>query len=201
MKKEQGLGGRFACGVLCIALLFTINIADGQPVMDDGRQLSSLDSVIYDYLKDVDNYKPPGGTEFLRKIEFDLDQDGLTDVLLSGHYKGGWGNAGGEWTVYYQTSKSVFKKCQETFFMYPDVSRYDLNNHVLMSYHRLGCCLGSIGFFKIENCSFKLVENKRLDEETGIVIHEEISKEFIGMTEFKMYTAEVIPGTKEWIWR
>ena len=145
-----------------------------------------LQNVTKDYISDINDFIYDNNKESLNRILIDLNDDGLIDVLLSGYYKGSWSNAGGSWTVYYQTENDGFEKCKNTIFMYPDVARYDKNNSQIILYSRMGCCEGSVVFKKIMNCNTEIIKQIKIEGETGDEVSLKVDSIFNKYNKFEL---------------
>lgn len=143
---------------------------------------------INDYVSDIDEFLYERATESLFKIVMDINGDKREDILLSGYYKGGWGNSGGEWTVYLN-GQSNFMKCDKKFVMYPNTARLDPKESSILTYGRLGCCDGSLNQIKLNDCNIKntLIEKYETDSD----IENKINQHFTGLTEFVTYKAQI----------
>lgn len=147
---------------------------------------------IKDYLSDKDKFLYDGASERLFKIIQDLDNDHDQDILLSGYYKGGWGNSGGEWTIYLNTLEGI-KKCDEKISLYPSTARFDSNNSSILTYGRLGCCDGKLSRVSLNNCKLRIetIENFENDKE----IAEKINAHFSDKLKFSTQSVAIL-GTE-----
>tara|TARA_R110002167_G_C12363367_1_gene623405 strand:- start:63 stop:620 length:558 start_codon:yes stop_codon:yes gene_type:complete len=150
--------------------------------------------VTSDYLSDIDKYLYDGAQERLSRIVLDINNDGLTDVLMSGYHKGEWGNGGGLWTIYFQQPKDSFLIGKNKIFMHPDVARFNVNKAEIIKYSGLGCCEGIISYFKIRDLNTELKKSIKLKESNGYKISSKIDSIFyseIGLEKFNVEKANV----------
>ena len=165
----------------CLIIPFLLAVT--QTFSQRNSTSSFIDVVTTDYLTDIEDYVFNDRKEILYLIEQDFNDDGRKDVMISGYYKGAWGNAGGEWDVYYQLD-SGFKKCERIMFMYPDAAGYDASKNQIVLYSRMGCCQGSVVTVKLSDCNASIVDSKDFQEETGDLVAEEISPYFTNLIKF-----------------
>lgn len=143
-----------------------------------------------DYISDIDRYVMGESKETIQRIIQDFNNDGLVDVMISGYYKGGWANSGGNWTLYYQNSPDSMEKCDEIIFMHPDATWYNQTETQLLSYHRMGCCEGRLSFIKISACQNTLVNSIEIREETGDEVEIKLDSILQRQTLFKKFEYE-----------
>ncbi len=115
----------------------------------------------------------PDNEKLLRSI-IDLNSDGLNDLLISGSQSGDWGNAGGNWKIYFQKANGSFEKSSEELFMHPLATYFDSMNNRLLIYQRLGCCEGIVANYMFENYQLKFLDSKKLKNKSSMDQSEEI---------------------------
>lgn len=131
------------------------------------KNKSFKQKAIADYTKDVKRHIGPNEKERLYLIQEDFNLDGKKDILISGYYKGAWGNAGGEWTAYFQTDIG-FRKCPDITFMNHEAAKFDSISGYIRAYSRINAIEGSYSERKLSiDCSDQIKNQKNLSGEEG----------------------------------
>jgi hypothetical protein len=154
-----------------------------------------LTNVTVDYLSDIKKYILNFGEERLSRIVKDLNNDGLPDVLISGYYKGEWGNGGGTWTVYYQKPKNSFLIGEKNIFMHPKSAKCNIYKKEIITYNRLGCCEGIVSYFKILDFNINFEKSIKIKENIRIKLDSIFNTE-IGFENFIVEKAIFKDSTK-----
>lgn len=96
------------------------------------------------------------------RILYDFNNDGKIDVALSSNDT--WGNAGGEWTIYFMQSNKKYvvgnmeskakgkTKITQNVFFDPEsacIIKDKADTNIFIAYHRMSCCEGSIAYYKV----------------------------------------------------
>ena len=155
-------------------------------------------TVIKDYISDIHKYKygTSGRDETIYLIEEDLNLDGKKDILISAYWKGEWGNAGGEWRVYFQTD-SQFVKCSEAVFMNHEAARFDSITGNIITYVRINANQGIYKVKKINtNCKKETGHQTTLKGENGGDVNAELKIMWGSRKEFKVLVGTVHSNSK-----
>lgn len=122
---------------------------------------------IADYTKNIKRHIGPNEKEQLYLIQEDFNLDGKKDILISGYYKGAWGNAGGEWTIYFKNDTG-FTKCDQTIFMNHEAAKFDSINGYILSYSRINAIEGIYIESKLSiDCIDKIKNQKTISGNEG----------------------------------
>lgn len=113
--------------------------------------------------------------ENLFRSILDLNSDGLNDLLISGYQSGDWGNAGGNWKIYFQKKNGSFEKCSEELFMHPLATYFDSMKNKLLIYKRLGFNEGLIMNYVFENYQLKFLDSMKIKNKSSTDQSEEIN--------------------------
>ena len=117
--------------------------------------------------KDTFNYT-------FHRIVYDFNNDGMPDVALSTNDT--WGNAGGEWTIYFmQVNKKYVKgnvelkqqkgkkKIAGNLFFDPattSIKKEQTGKSCFIIYHRMSCCDGNIAYYNIYKNKLQLYKSE-----------------------------------------
>lgn len=99
--------------------------------------------------------------QLLIKIEYDFNNDHLTDLALS--ESSSWGNAGGEWSIYLREANGNFRSIG-TLFFHPDAISLDLQQQsrsILRAYIRSNAGEGNLVTYSLSSTGLKK-ESERL---------------------------------------
>ncbi|WP_026775358.1 VCBS repeat-containing protein [Polaribacter sp. Hel_I_88] len=133
-----------------------------------------LNNCIHDYISKTKNRVFEPDNENLFRSIIDLNNDGLNDLLISGFQSGDWGNAGGNWKIYFQKPNGSFEKCSEELFMHPLATYFDSMKNKFLLYRRLGSSEGLIMNYVFENYYLKFLDSMKINNKSSVAQSEEI---------------------------
>lgn len=126
-----------------------------------------LTQSINDYISTTKKRVFDTDNENLFRSIIDLNNDGLNDLLISGYQSGEWGNAGGNWSIYFQKSDGFFEKCDKEIFLHPLAPYFDAIESKLIIYQRLGSSEGVLAFYKFDKYELKFIKSKKISNNSG----------------------------------
>lgn len=127
-----------------------------------------LSKSINDYISTTKKRVYDSEKENLFRSIIDLNNDGLNDLLISGNQSGEWGNAGGNWKIYFQKPNGSFEKCTAELFMHPLASYFDVTKNKLLVYQRFGANEGLIVNYEFENYQLKIIDSLKIKNKSSI---------------------------------
>lgn len=92
----------------------------------------------------------------------DFNNDGLNDLMISGYQSGEWGNAGGNWVIYFQKPNGSFEKCKTKLFFHHLGTYLNPGGNDLLIYKRLGCCEGLLAYHRFQNQEIILIKSQKI---------------------------------------
>lgn len=99
----------------------------------------------------------------IHRIIADFDGDGLEDIALSNAES--WGNAGGEWNIYFKKREGGYRfYATNTFHPLAYGIKKSKGQNVFISYSRDNCCSGRMSYEKITPHGFKLLKIDSIGE-------------------------------------
>lgn len=146
---------------------------------------------IADYTNNIKRHIGPNDKEQLYLIQEDFNLDGKKDILISGYYKGAWGNAGGEWTAYFQTDTG-FRKCSNITFMNHEAAKFDSISGYIAYYSRINAIEGNYVEKKLSiDCIDQIKNQKILSGNEGGDIQNQLQILWSDKKNFKVETGTI----------